>query len=59
MVQKQMSTRAAAAYLATYGVPMHVSVRVLTGPNKRPPAQHEDGTFWFEIIRAAGMTYGG
>ena len=58
MVQKQVSTRAAAAYLATYGVPMHVSVRVLTSPNKRAFEHHPDGTFWFEIIRSAGMTYG-
>ncbi len=58
MVQKQVSTRAAAAYLANYGVPMHVSVRVLTSSNKRPPEEHHDGTLWFDIIRGAGMTYG-
>ena len=59
MVQKQISTRAAASYLATYGVPMHVSVRVLTSPKQRRAMQsHEDGTLWFDIIRSAGMTYG-
>ena len=58
LVQKQVSTRAAAAYLATYGVPMHVSVRVLTSANKRPAASYDEGSFWFDIIRAAGMTYG-
>ena len=58
LVQKQVSTRAAAAYLATYGVPMHVSVRVLTSANKRPFDAYAEGTFWFDIIRGAGMTYG-
>ena len=58
MVQKQVSTRAAAAYLATYGVPMHVSVRVLTSNKKRAFEEHLEGTLWFDIIRAAGMTYG-
>lgn len=58
MVQKKVSTRAAAAYLATYGVPMHVSVRVLTGQKKRALDEHADGTLWFDIIRDAGMTYG-
>jgi hypothetical protein len=58
MVQKQVSTRAAAAYLATYGVPMHVSVRVLTSSKKRAFEEHADGTLWFDIIRGAGMTYG-
>ena len=58
MVQQKVSTRAAAAYLATFGVPMHVSVRVLTSPNKRAFEQYQDGTFWFEIIRGAGLTYG-
>ncbi len=58
MVQKKVSTKAAANYLATYGVPMHVSVRVLTSANKRAFEEHGEGTFWFDIIRAAGMTYG-
>jgi len=58
MVQKQLSTRAAAAYLATYDVPMHVSVRVLSSPNKRAFEAQLDGTLWFDIIRGAGMTYG-
>lgn len=58
LVQKQVSTRAAAAYLATYGVPMHVSVRVLTSANKRPFDTYGEGTFWFDIIRGSGMTYG-
>jgi hypothetical protein len=58
MVQKQISTRAAAAYLANYGVPMHVSVRVLTSSNKRAFEEHQEGSFWFDIIRGSGMTYG-
>ena len=58
MVQKQISTRAAAAYLANYGVPMHVSVRVLTTANKRDLSSMVDGPLWFDIIRASGMTYG-
>ena len=58
MVQKQVSTKAAATYLATYGVPMHVSVRVLTTTNKRASEQHLEGSLWFDIIRASGMTYG-
>lgn len=57
-VQRTVSTRAAAAYLATYGVPMHVSVRVLTTDNKRAMGQYGDGAMWFDIVRAAGMTYG-
>ena len=58
MVQKQISTRAAASYLANYGVPMHVSVRVLTSSNKRAFVEYEEGSFWFDIIRGSGMTYG-
>jgi hypothetical protein len=58
MIQQEVSTRAAAAYLANYGVPMHVSVRVLSTANKRPFADHNEATFWFAIIRGAGMTYG-
>lgn len=59
MVQRDVSTAAAAAYLATYGVPMHVSVRVLTTPNKRALGQYPAGSMWFDIVRKAGMTYGG
>lgn len=59
MVQKQASTRAAADYLANFGVPMHVSVRVLSSPNKRRAYEaYDESTFWFSIIRAAGLTYG-
>ena len=58
-VQKQASTRAAAAYLATYGVPMDVSMRVLSTPNKREFTDYGAGTFWFDIVRMAGVTYGG
>ena len=58
MLQKQVSTKAAATYLATYGVPMHVSVRVLTTTNKRASEQYVEGSLWFDIIRGAGMTYG-
>ena len=58
MIQKQGSTKAAAIYLATYGVPMHVSVRVLTSANKRAIEQHPEGSLWFDIIRRAGMTFG-
>jgi hypothetical protein len=58
MIQKTESTKAAARYLANYGVPMHVSVRVLTSANKRAFEEHVEGTLWFDIIRAAGMTFG-
>ena len=58
MIQKQGSTKAAATYLATYGVPMHVSVRVLTSANKRASEHHAEGSLWFDIIRRAGMTFG-
>ena len=58
LVQKMVSTRAAAAYLANYGVPVHVSIRVLSTANKRAPAEYNEEPFWFEIIMAAGPTYG-
>jgi hypothetical protein len=58
LVQKMVSTRAAAAYLANYGVPVHVSIRVLSTANKRAPSDYNDEPFWFEIIMAAGPTYG-
>lgn len=57
-VQKTVSTRAAAAYLANYGVPMHVSVRVLSTNNKRSATDVQALPFWFDIIRAAGPTFG-
>ena len=57
-VQKLAGTRAAAAYLANYGVPMHVSVRVLSTPNKRDMSNEVMAPFWFDIIRASGPTYG-
>ena len=58
-VQRQVSTRAAASYLATYGVPMHVSVRVLTSPGKRRMTEATmEGPMWFDIIRRAGVTFG-
>jgi hypothetical protein len=58
LVQKMVSTRAAAAYLANYGVPMHVSIRVLSTPNKREMSNLSAQPFWFDIVRAAGPTYG-
>ena len=58
IVQKQVSTRAAAAYLANYGVPMHVSVRVLSTNNKRESNSGPQEPFWFDIIRNAGPTFG-
>lgn len=58
MVQKMVSTKAAAAYLANFGVPMHVSVRVLTTANRRDMSSHTEEPFWFDIIRNAGPTYG-
>jgi hypothetical protein len=58
LVQQMVSTRAAAAYLANYGVPMHVSIRVLSSTNKRAPNDYNEAPFWFEIIMAAGPTYG-
>ena len=57
-VQKTISTKAAAAYLANHGVPMHVSVRILTTDNKREMGELEQAPFWFDIIRAAGPTFG-
>ena len=57
-VQKQESTRAAAAYLANYGVPMHVSMRVLSTPNKRDMVAADSQGLWFDIVRSAGATYG-
>lgn len=57
-VQKTVSTKAAAAYMATYGVPMHVSVRVLSSDKKRAPGNEPAAPFWFDVIRAAGPTYG-
>lgn len=58
-VQREVSTRAAAAYLANYGVPMHVSMRVLSTPHKRSAALEGQAPLWFDIVRASGMTYGG
>jgi hypothetical protein len=57
-VQKQVSTKAAAAYLANYGVPMHVSIRVLSTPHKRDMGPPSPQAFWFDIVRGAGATYG-
>ena len=57
-VQKNFSTREAAAYLANYGVPLHVSMRVLSTTNKREEATYDGVPFWFDIIRASGPTYG-
>ncbi|MES2315962.1 MAG: hypothetical protein V4631_00575 [Pseudomonadota bacterium] len=58
LVQKNVSTRAAAAYLANYGVPMHVSMRVLSTGKRREPSTTPQLPFWFDIIRAAGPTFG-
>lgn len=57
-VQKKYSTREAAAYLANFGVPMQVSIRVLSTTNRRTITGVRDQPFWFDIIRAAGPTYG-
>ena len=57
-VQREVSTRAAAAYLANYGVPMHVSMRVLSSTNRREPADLHQPLFWFDIVRQSGITYG-
>ncbi len=58
LVQKHFSTKEAAAYLANFGVPMHVSIRVLSTNNRRDMTGVEDAPFWFDIIRMAGPTYG-
>ena len=58
-VQRSSSTRAAAQYMASNGVPLHVALRVLTTPFKRdmsdllraPPS-------WHDIIRGSGPTFG-
>lgn len=57
-VQKTVSTKAAAAYMAMYGVPLHVSMRVLSTSNRRDLSGYVQAPFWFDIIRAAGPTYG-
>ena len=58
-VQRTASTREAAQYMASNGVPLHVAVRVLTTPHKRdmrdllraPPS-------WHDIIRSSGTAFG-
>ncbi len=58
-MQRSAGTGRAAAYLAAYGVPVGVALRVLTTTQRRdmravlaaPPS-------WHEIISAAGPTYG-
>ena len=58
-MQRSAGTGRAAAYLAAYGVPVDVALRVLTTAQRRdmramlaaPPS-------WHEIISAAGPTYG-
>jgi hypothetical protein len=57
-VQQLAGTRAAADFLANYGVPMHVSMRVLSTTNRREMSDLQREPFWFEIIMAAGPTYG-
>lgn len=57
-VQREAGTRAAASYLATYGVPMKVSVRVLSTPSKRAANGYDKQPFWFDIVRASGTSYG-
>lgn len=57
-VKQASGTRAAAAYLATYGVPMRVSIRVLSSADKRPAHDYDEQPFWFDIIRASGPAYG-
>lgn len=60
LIQQSSSTREAAAYLASKGVPMHVAQRVLTTPNKRDMRDPETipPQTWEEIVLAAGPTYG-
>ena len=58
LLAQQVSTRVAAAYMANYGVPMHVSMRVLSSTNRRQIDNSPQPPFWFDIIRAAGPTYG-
>ena len=58
IVQKMGSTKAAAAYLANHGIPMHVSMRVLSTSNRRDMTGQVNALFWFDIIRNAGPTYG-
>ncbi|GEM_PF-2432051 len=58
-VQRTSSTRAAAVYMASNGVPLHVALRVLTTQFRRdmrdllrsPPS-------WHDIISSAGTTFG-
>ncbi len=37
---------------------MHVSIRVLSTPNKRDMGQAAPQGLWFDIVRNAGATYG-
>jgi hypothetical protein len=57
-VQQVAGTRAAADFLANYGVPLHVSMRVLSTTNRREMSDVNREPFWLEIIMAAGATYG-
>jgi arsenate reductase-like glutaredoxin family protein len=58
-VQRSSTTRKAAVYLATNGVPMHVAVRVLTTPYRRNMQNLINAKpSWNEIIMSAGPTYG-
>jgi len=57
-VQQTVSTKAAAAYMASFGVPMHVSIRVLSSDKKRGPGDGKEPPLWFDVIRSAGPTYG-
>lgn len=60
LIQQSSSTREAAAYLASKGVPLQVAQRVLTTPHRRD--MRDPGSIppqsWEEIVLAAGPTYG-
>jgi hypothetical protein len=59
-MQHTSTTRSAAGYLAAYGVPFDVALRVLTTPYRRDiGALLAAAPSWREIILAAGPTYGG
>lgn len=58
-MQRTSSTRKAAVYLAAYGVPFDVALRVLTTPYRRDmSAMLAAPPSWRDVIFSAGPTFG-
>lgn len=58
-VQRTASTHAAALYMASNGVPLHVALRVLTTRFKRDMSDLlKSPPSWHDIISSAGTTFG-